>query len=401
MHRHEFFKVDLASSGVFYLVPMQKTDIRFLFVGLIFFLASDLLAQNTCAPKRDFDLLVNVVEKNFYDKSLKGLDWTERAAYYRQQVECGASDESIAVVVNSLLAELKTSHTGLYTPHDLKYWSLKSIFSRGFEKFKVPFSGIWPVKIGDEWFVQYILDESPAAQAGVQVGEKIISLNGKPYQGQILSAKKESDWEVSADGASQRVVKIKQSGLFSMQAHFLKAMQNSKKIIRVDKNTVGYIHLWSGTHDRFLSELDKSLRAFKKQKVDGLIIDLRGGFGGAHPEYLKLLTSDTFLKKLPKVFLIDEGVASGKEWVAAIVKRDKIGKLIGSRTAGAFIAGAPFDDILGNRFFLYLAVQEFKPADIPVIEGVGVSPDVDVPSCNRYCQGRDLQMEAALRYIFI
>lgn len=39
----------------------------------------------------------------------------------------------------------------------------------------------------------------------------------------------------------------------------------------------------------------------------------------------------------PKAFVINGGVASGKEWISAIIKRDNIGLLIGAKTAGAFL----------------------------------------------------------------
>lgn len=360
----------------------------------------DLGGKEICVPRNDFDAIVTEVSNSFYDKSFKGLDWPKRVAFYRKQIECSANDESIAVVVNKLLEELKTSHTGLYTPKDIKYWSLKSIFSGGFEKFKIPFSGIWPVKINGEWFVKYVLQGSEAERAGVLSGDKIIALNGKSFEPYGMPAGQESVLRITSDGITERTVKLKPATA-SMQAHFLQAMKNSKKIIKVNQKNIGYVHLWCGTHERFMNTLNESVLSFKKEKVDGLIVDFRGGFGGAGPDYLKLLHTDPFLKKIPKVFLIDDGVTSGKEFISAIIQRDKIGKLVGSRTAGALIRGGAGDEILGERFFLYVAMQEFKEPNIPKVEGIGVAPDVPVSRCVQFCKGQDSQMEKALSEVVL
>ena len=82
----------------------------------------------------------------------------------------------------------------------------------------------------------------------------------------------------------------------------------------------------------------------------------------------------------------------------AVIKAKKLGTLVGTKTAGEFMAGAAFK-LLNNRFFLYLAVREFNPPDIPRIEGMGVEPDIEVPACARFCQGKDPQFDKALETI--
>ena len=141
--------------------------------------------------------------------------------------------------------------------------------------------------------------------------------------------------------------------------------------------------------------MNNALDRFKNQKISELILDLRDGFGGANPEYLKGLASDSFFQKIPKIFLINAGVRSGKEWLAAIIKRDHLGTLVGTTTAGAFIGGGPVD--LGtDKYFLYLAMNEFNPPGLPPIEGIGVSPDAIAVGCAKFCSDGDLQLKAAI-----
>jgi carboxyl-terminal processing protease len=96
--------------------------------------------------------------------------------------------------------------------------------------------------------------------------------------------------------------------------------------------------------------------------------------------------------------LIDDGVRSGKEWIAYLLKQQPQVTMIGSRTAGAFVAGAPFVFAKG-KYFMLLAVQAFQPPGVEPIEGIGVQPEVQVAPCRQYCGNRDPQLEHALEMI--
>ena len=94
--------------------------------------------------------------------------------------------------------------------------------------------------------------------------------------------------------------------------------------------------------------------------------------------------------------LINDGVRSGKEWVAHLLKIRHRGPLIGSTTGGKFLAGELFD-IAKDHFALYLAV-EFDPS-MPDLEGEGVPPDIMVPAPVPFAQGADPELKAALEYL--
>ena len=94
----------------------------------------------------------------------------------------------------------------------------------------------------------------------------------------------------------------------------------------------------------------------------------------------------------PMIVLINEGVRSGKEGIALSLKTLKRGKLVGTTTAGHYLAGQ-FFDIIPQVAALYLAVQRAPGA--PDIEGKGVSPDVEVNNPLAYSEGRDAQLDAA------
>jgi carboxyl-terminal processing protease len=212
-----------------------------------------------------------------------------------------------------------------------------------------------------------------------------------------MSPDERSTLMISSDGKRRRVVRI-QPRTDSIPSFLLEASQRSTRVLEVAEHKVGYFHLWAGTHERFLNALDASLATFEDAGVDALLIDLRGGFGGAGLEYLAGIRESAVLRQVPKYFLVDDGVRSGKEWVAATIKLERLGTLIGSRTAGAFLAGKPFRFASG-KYLLFLAVDAFAPPGIPPIEGVGVEPNVPVPPCRTYCAGRDPQLDKSLELI--
>jgi carboxyl-terminal processing protease len=142
--------------------------------------------------------------------------------------------------------------------------------------------------------------------------------------------------------------------------------------------------------------------------VDGLVLDLRGGWGGAQPEYTELFVGGTpimtyvgrdgrenfasFRWRRPVAVLVDEGTRSGKEVVTYGLKRQGV-RVVGTRTAGALLAGRGF--LLRDGSLRVLAVADVR-VEGERLEGRGVMPDVVVPFRLPYAAGRDPQLEAAL-----
>lgn len=369
-------------------------------IGLLFWwalLGSSIATAQECAVLGTYDQITAAVTDRFYDKNFRGLDWKQRVGFYRSGLSCKDSDKTLAEQVNKLLGELNVSHTSLYTRDDLEYWALQSIFSRNTTDYPIAFPGVWAEREEDKWYAKYVLPGSSAAKAGVLQGDALIGLNGAAFQPTAFSAKAINKLTVSSDGKKQRVVSLPAAEQ-SVQMALLTASQDSQKtVVRANKR-IGYFHLWSGTHESFLKALNSALGNFEEQQVDALILDIRGGFGGASLDYLTKLKESSYLSTIPKVVLIDNGVRSGKELVAATIKHENMATLVGSRTAAAFMGASPirFSD---DKFLLYLAVANWFPPEIGPIEGIGVEPDIDVKQCLLYCAGRDLQLERAYEIV--
>lgn len=57
--------------------------------------------------------------------------------------------------------------------------------------------------------------------------------------------------------------------------------------LRGDGKKVGYIHIWSNAADPYQQQLQDELIYGRLKNADGLVLDLRDGWGGGDVSYLK------------------------------------------------------------------------------------------------------------------
>jgi carboxyl-terminal processing protease len=325
-----------------------------------------------------------------------------------------------------MLSELNTSHTHFYTKFEPAYYQLLGIFKDGFWKETKKFFpngnleytgiGVFTKDINSRTFVAAILDGSPAAKAGLKVGDLVLAVDGNKYQ-PIQSFVDKVDKEVEV--AIQRTPEldtIKKITVIPKKLNpstvFLDAMRKSIEIIERDGRKIGYIHIWSYAGEQYQQLLEEEIAFGKLKEADSLILDLRDGWGGANPNYLNIFTEKVpimtqvrrdgtrtnldFQWRKPVVMVVNNGTRSGKEILAYGFKQYEIGKVIGTKTAGAVVGGRPF--LLQDGNLLYLAVVDVF-VNGERLEGKGVTPDIEVPFQLEYAQGKDPQKEKAVEVL--
>lgn len=364
------------------------------------------------------------VNEHFFDSNFNGVDWKAKREEYNNRVKQAQSLEEASVVINQMLSELKTSHTHFYTKQEPAYYQLLGIFNRGsfkkelqklFPNGKLDYTGIgiFTKDINEKTFISGILEGTPAARAGLKVGDEVIAVDGKPYQPiQSFLDKAEQEVKVSIqespDPKSRKDVTVIPKKL-NPDTLFLEAMRQSIKIIERNSKKIGYVHIWSYAGDQYQQLLVEEIGFGKLKDTEGLILDLRDGWGGAEPHYLNIFnkqvpgltqmardgvkrTIDLQWRK-PVVMVVNNGSRSGKEILAYGFKKYGLGKLIGTKTAGAVVGGSPF--LLEDGNLLYLAVVDVW-IDGERLEGKGVIPDIEVPFPLEYAQGKDPQFNKAV-----
>jgi carboxyl-terminal processing protease len=190
---------------------------------------------------------------------------------------------------------------------------------------------------------------------------------------------------------------------------FEAALKNSARIIESNGRHIGYIHLWSYAGDQYQALLEKTLSTGKFKDADALIWDLRDGWGGADPRYLRIFDPHgptmtltdrdgktqivEFRWRKPVALLINDGTRSGKEVLAFGFKKNAYGEVIGERTAGALLAATAF--LLSDGSLLILAVED-AAVDGERLEGKGVAPTIEVQNVLPYAAGKDAQLDRAI-----
>jgi carboxyl-terminal processing protease len=375
-----------------------------------------------------FDEVWETVRDRFYDPRLHGLDWQASRARYRPQAGSARTREDAAAVINAMLAELSVSHTHYYTSGDPAYYQLADIFSpalrrRGLERVfpggEVSYPGIGVFTEADDQgrtFIIGVVEGAPAHQAGLLVGDELISVGDGPFRA-VESFRGKVGGTVplsirrTAAGAPMTI------GVAPSEIHpnamFLRGLQASARVIAAGGGArIGYVHVWSYASGKYQAALEDLIAEGALRDADALVWDLRDGWGGAQPDYLDLFNSraptmqvtdrngDTGMVDVkwrkPVAMLINGGTRSGKEVLAYGFKEYRLGELVGERTEGAVLAATAF--LIGDSGLLLLAVEDVR-VDGQRLEGVGVAPTIEVPFDPRFAAGRDPQLDRAVQVL--
>lgn len=394
---------------------------------VLFFLAPLLLfvtPSQAANPLDIFDEAVAIVAEQFLDPEMNGVDWEAVANEHRARISSDMDREAFAKEMNALLARLRTSHTRFYTRDHPAWHQLSGIFWEGANDVATILApqlanglpgyvgiGIMLEERPEGRFVVGVLQGSPAEAAGILVGDRVVGVEGEPFH-PIRSLAGRADIETGLvverrPGETVDLTVI--PAWFNGVTMFETAMRASAAILDHGDARVGYIRAWSYAGQKYQNILTEALMFGDLRNANALVLDLRGGWGGANPDYLNLFVDDaiemtsigrdgsrfTFASgwTKPVVLLVDEGSRSGKELFAHGFRALGIGPIVGERTAGAVVGGRI--NVLSDGSLLYVAAVDVL-VDGERLEGVGVAPDVVVPFDPAFAAGRDPQLDRAV-----
>ena len=375
---------------------------------------------------RVFDRAVELITDNFHDEA--ALDEFEEAV--RREVGDPASPlnaksapDRVDEAIEAVIASLDASHMGRFEPDTIDYFELVDIFRFAIRndmrrlfppEGEVSYAGIGMIARSQNGarFVSDVYDGSPADHAGILVGDEVLSVDGKPYHeiesfsgkvGKSVEIKLRRSAEAEPITLEAKVEKLKPLPTFE------KAIEESAELATHDGRKIGYIRLWTLAARHSMGVVAEALAEGKLKDADGLVLDLRGRWGGGSSDAAELFVGDTPSFRLiprkgedvlanvrwrrPVVAIIDEGSRSGLEVFAYALKVNGI-PLVGARTAGALLAGRGY--LLPDDSLLEVAVSDAVIGENTRLEGNGVEPDLAVPFSLPYAAGSDPQRDAAV-----
>ncbi|MBT8079476.1 MAG: hypothetical protein KJO31_12925 [Gammaproteobacteria bacterium] len=394
-------------------------DYAFLVVLLL--LLGTTTASGQQSPREILDQVWSQARENVYPPSLTETHFTaERLGALRKRAAKVADVYALTPLINEFLAQLGVSHTRFYDNHSVEFYFFRSLFgTRDPDQPAINHIGAFFATDGGYYVVRETLNGYPAERAGLRRGDVVVRANGEvfhpflsfnPAAGPVkLEVRRNTDrFEVPVSPVSE-----------NPNRSLANAIANSAKTFSRNGKRIGYIRLWSGTGAAHLAAYRESV-ADHLMASDAVVLDLRGGFGGAWYEYADPFFADRsgyFRFSVvnrdgvqafeppqqdndkyfagPMAVLIDDGTRSGKEGVAYLFQRAGRAPLIGRTTAGAFSAGMGIFNDSSLPYFLCLSVAEYM-LDGRKVEGVGIEPDVVVEYPLDRSLDSDPQLEAAL-----
>jgi carboxyl-terminal processing protease len=242
-----------------------------------------------------------------------------------------------------------------------------------------------------------LIDDSPAAIAGLKVDDTITNIDGEDVS--QMSMKKVL-LKLNSDNALKVTVQVLRNKTDSLRFKLKKSviqLQSVKLDFADDIAIIKISHFNDGTFDGVSNAVKKLL----KRDAKGVIIDLRNNPGGIMEQAIRVcdlfLTNkkiiefksrnadeskiifsdgDDVLNGLPIAVLIDSNTASGGELVASALGDNKRAILVGQKTYGKGSLQSIIP--IPGRGAIKLTVAYFVSPNGTPIDKVGIVPDIDI-----------------------
>lgn len=252
--------------------------------------------------------------------------------------------------------------------------------------------------------VDEVVPGSPAAVAGVQEDDRIVSIDGAPTAEVGHELKEASAWEAKMRGASgtRVVLGVLRVGWKDPRALTIVRAQVKQPSVhaKVLEPHVGYLQI-SKFAEATNADVVAALADLKKQDALGaLVLDLRDDPGGLVDQ--AILVADQFLDdgtivsirgrqgtvenqaahkggaatSVPVIALVDQGTASAAEILAAALHDHGRAKLVGTQTYGKGTVQTFYD--LDDGSGLKLTTARYLTPKGNSLESKGIAPDVKV-----------------------
>jgi tricorn protease len=362
-----------------------------------------------------------------YDAQMRGVNWTGVRDKYAPLVERVTDRAELNDLLGMMISEVGALHSQI-APGDVR---------RPAPEGTPAGLGALMSRVADGYRVDHIYrsepelpsERGPLSQAGVDVkeGDIITAVNGRPVleardiadlllnqaDKQVLLQVRRKDGKADA-GRSVIVTPVNMAKLTALRYSDWE-QSRARQVEAASKGRIGYLHL-RAMGPRDIASFARDFYANVNR--EGLIIDVRRNNGGNIDSWIieKLLRKawafwappgvqaapnmqNTFRGHL--VVLVDEYTYSDGETFAAGIKSLGLAPLVGKRTAGAGVWLSDNNRLSDNGMARVAEMGQFNTADGQwLIEGVGVTPDVEVDNLpHATFQGQDRQLEVALQLL--
>jgi len=383
-------------------------------------------APITATEKQDvLDKVNDIVEKTAYVPGVDFTKWPQFLATERSEIDKAQNDRDFSWAVNKALHKFGFSHIVLITP-DAAHARLAE---------KSVGIGVLLQAEPEGMRVHFVFPDSPAEEAGLEIGDLIVEGNGK---------KPESPLELQGDEGTTLSILVKhESG--KTQSYSLVRRKYSN--VRPETLTwfspdtaVLKVNTFDVSYNR--NNVETLVKEAEDKNAKNLILDLRSNPGGSIFNLLHLMdlllppgtplgtfinrsSVDSYVKEengkptdlaaiarfskkgrlisskisIPYfkghlAVIVNGGSGSASEIAAAALRDDVDAPIVGSKSAGAVLVSMM--NQMPHDFMMQVPITDFVTVNGIRLEGTGVTPVVEAPAIVKFNEKDEAIEKAAL-----
>lgn len=245
------------------------------------------------------------------------------------------------------------------------------------------------------------IDDTPASRAGLQTGDLLTAIDGKPIVGLTLT---DAVKGMRGDVGTDITITVIREGTEPFDVTLTRDKIRPKSVVaRVEEGDIGYIRI-STFNERTGELLAEAVSEIKREtrKPKGIILDLRNNGGGLLDQAIRV--TETFLsggevvstfgrhpgsvlrynarrgeafKNVPIVVLINQGSASASEIVAGALQDRQRATVLGMTSFGKGSVQTVIPLGIDRGGLRLTTARYYTPAGRS-IQGTGIDPDIEV-----------------------
>ncbi|MDJ0650740.1 MAG: S41 family peptidase [Xenococcaceae cyanobacterium MO_188.B19] len=344
------------------------------------------------SPKALVDEVWQIVNNEFVDQKFNQVNWLEQR--YKLLERKYTNQQQAYQAIRQSLEDLGDPYTRFLEPEEFEELTSQTTGE---------LSGIGIRLTIDDSTSQLTvvepLENSPAAEAGIKAGDKILRINDKPTS---LMSIEQASTEIKGEVGTEVELKISRADKDVFDITLVRAQIELPSVAytlkREGKFNVGYIKL-----DEFSShaaeQMQKAIADLSDRNAQGFVLDLRGNPGGLLFSSVeiarmwmekgaivstidrkggnqKFAANGKALTDLPLVILVNRYSASASEILAGALKENKRATIVGTRTYGKGTVQSVHS--LSDGSGLAVTIARYYPPSGMDINRKGIAPDIQI-----------------------
>lgn len=342
------------------------------------------------SPKAVLDQAWQIVDQDYVDPNFNQVDWQK--VRHDLLSKSYTSRESAYVALRDALKQLNDPYTRFMDPKEFQAFRNETngeLMGVGMQ--------LTLDKQTQMLTVVKPIENSPALQAGIQAGDKILQIDGQSTQGMTVEA---AAGLIRGEPNTQVRIQFQRQNNAPFEVNLTRARIQVPVVQSAARNEnqqrIGYIRLGE-FNAHAADEMKRAIKELESQKVDKFVLDLRGNPGGRLDQAIEIArmwlddggivrtvnrqgesnsveANHTALTQSPLAVLVDGNSASASEILTGALKDDRRAVVVGSQTFGKALVQSVNPLMDGSGLNVTIA-HYFTPSGLD-INHKGITPDV-------------------------